>query len=64
VDLAAVQPVILGHFDLWLKPEFRLTVGTMDVHVKTQLFAREEKEPETILTEDSGAHHAPESLSA
>jgi hypothetical protein len=62
--LAAIQAIILGHFDLGLKPEFRLTVGTMDVYVKTQLFPREEKEPETILTEDSGAHHATECLSA
>jgi len=55
-NLAVVQPVILRQFNVRLKPEFRFPVRVIHMHVESGLLAREEKEPESVLSEDRRAH--------
>jgi len=52
---AVVQAVILRQFNRGLKPELRLPVCVMHVHVKPGFLAREEEEPESVLAKDCRA---------
>ncbi|OGA19422.1 MAG: hypothetical protein A3H32_01495 [Betaproteobacteria bacterium RIFCSPLOWO2_02_FULL_63_19] len=54
-NLAVVQAVILRQFNRGLKPELRLPICVMHVYVKPGFLAREEKEPESVLTKDCRA---------
>jgi hypothetical protein len=54
-NLAVIQAVILRQFNRGLKPELRLPVRVMHVHVKPGFLAREEKEPKSILPKDCRA---------
>ena len=54
-NLAVVQAIILRQFDLRLKPEFRFPAGVVHMDVEPGLFAREEKEPESVLAKDCRA---------
>jgi len=54
-NLAVVQAVILPQFNGGLKPELRLPIRVMHVHMKPGFLAREEKEPESVLAKDRRA---------
>jgi len=55
-NLAVVQAVILRQFNRGLKPELRLPVGVMHMHMKPGFLAREEKEPESVFAKNCRAH--------
>jgi hypothetical protein len=57
-ELALVQTYIVRHLDPRLKPELRLPVGTMHMHVHPRLFAREKVEAKSTFAEDRRAHDA------
>jgi hypothetical protein len=54
-NLAVVQAIILRQFKRGLKPEFRLPICVMHVHVEPGFLAGEEEEPESILAKDCRA---------
>ena len=55
-NLPVAQAVILRQFNRRLKPELRLPIRVMDVHMKPGFFAREEKEPEAVFAKNCRAH--------
>ncbi len=57
-NLAVIQAVILRQFNHRLKPELRLPVWMMHVHVEPGFLARKEEEPEPILAENRRAQEA------
>ena len=54
-NLAVVQAIILRQFNHGLKPELRLPVRAMHVHMEPGFLARKEEEPESVLPKDCGA---------
>jgi hypothetical protein len=50
------QAVALGKFNLWLEPELGLTAIGLHMNMHSRFFAREEKQPKTLRTKNSGTH--------
>jgi hypothetical protein len=55
-DLSRCDPLILRHFDAWLKPDLDFTFGGFDVHVHSILFPRVEVKPIGSITKNSWTH--------
>jgi hypothetical protein len=55
-QLAFVQALIPSEFDGRLHPELRFATFALDVNVHAGLFAREEQEPEPLITKYRGTH--------
>jgi hypothetical protein len=54
--LRTVQTVILRQFYRWLKPELRLPVTAVYVHVSTWFLSRKEVEPEATFAQNGRTH--------
>jgi hypothetical protein len=55
-DLSLSNPLILRHFDAWLKPHLDFTFGRFDVNVHSILFPRVEVKPIGSITKNSWTH--------
>ena len=56
LQLATGQSVIAREFNLWLQPELGLTFRADNVNMFPRLLPREEKEPKSLFSVNSGSH--------
>jgi len=51
-DISPGKAGMLGYLDLRLKPEFRLTVLPLNMHMHSRFFPRKEVEPEAAFAKN------------
>ena len=56
LQLPTGQSMILRKFNLWLQPELRFTFRADNVNMFPRLLSREEKEPKSLFSVNSGSH--------
>ena len=63
-DFSPRQASVLSKLNRWFKPEFGLTILTLDMHMHSGFFAREEVKPKSAFAEYCWTHSANDTRSA